>query len=209
MDILKFLKTRKEAAIKAAKCLQNGKIVILPTETSYGFSCDIGNKNSLQVISDLKKRAKIKPFLVLVKDLEMMEKIAYLNDQARKIFDNFSSGPLSVILKKKDNVSSLVSDSDSIAVRISNHPFIVDLFNKIDSPIISTSANIAGEDSIYSASEIVNQWQNNNKIDLFVDSGDLSKVSPSTIVDLQGLKPKIVRQGPIKEKEILNILNNA
>ena len=177
-----------------ADILESGGTMVYPTETVYGLGCRGDNEDAVKKIFQLKKRPFEKNFILLFKDLTMLEKYAVISSEIEKnLIEKFWPGNLTVILKKRGKIASAGSD---IACRISPHPFIKALFGYVDYPIVSTSANISGSAYNGKADEIIKNFS--NKVDVIVNAGDITQNSSSTIVKVKNGKIEVIRQGDLK-----------
>jgi L-threonylcarbamoyladenylate synthase len=191
----------KEKIKTAVFILKKNGIIIYPTETSYGIGCKISDLNSIKRIRKIKGKRK-KPFIVLVADKKMASTYAKIDFQAEKLID-FFKGHLTLILPKKETIANEVSKK-TIALRISSNKIANEIVKGINEPIISTSANLAGEKPIYSFKEAVKVF--GKKVDFILNAGELPKRKPTTIYDVK--EKKIIREGEISEKEIEKVLDS-
>jgi len=172
---------------KASDIIKKNGIVIYPTETVYGIGANIFSNVALEKVFAIKKRDKDKPVSVAVSDFGMMEDLVYIGEKEKRFIDMFLPGPVTVVLKKKEKVSGiLTSGSELVGIRFPAHETTIKLIRLAGVPITSTSANISGENPPKSVAQI--------KItaDYIIDGGDCSG-EPSTVVDLVNLK--ILRKG--------------
>lgn len=187
---------------RIVKALKKGKTVVIPTDTAYGLAANAFNQKAIEKVFAVKKRPKDKPLSVLVSSLKMAEKIAYLDNRVKKIFKKFLPGPLTIIVKKKKILPDILTSGQSnVGIRCSDDKATPAIMRKINFPITATSANLSGKKVPYIIEEILKQYKNQKlKPDLLVDAGKLSKIKPSTIVDLSEKKIKILRKGPLTLK---------
>ncbi len=172
---------------KIANLLKERKIILYPTETVYGLGAKAFLKTTEKKIKFLKQRPESKPFIVLVKNLKMLEKYAFLSPKIKNFLKKWPSKTSIILFSKKTN--------KKVAFRISSHIFVKNLFNHIDFPIISTSANISGKKSCLSVNEAKKQFQEKfKKIDIVVDWQKLKPSKPSKIIDLTVFPFKIIRK---------------
>ena len=190
-----------ESPAIAALMINNGGVVIYPTETLYGLGANALSEISVRRVFVAKGRPYGKPIPVLVKDIEMFHEVANVTEQASKLIRSFLPGPLTLVLDEKINFPGLITaDTGKVAVRISNHPFVKQLFRYISQPLTSTSANISGGDNLYDIKGIYDAF--NSKVDLIIDSGTLHPSKGSTVVDLTKSPPSIIREGEISRELI-------
>lgn len=187
----------------AIKALNNGEAVVYPTDTLYALGADIYNEGAVKKIFEIKRRPYSCPFPVAVANFDEIDKISYTNGLVKRVVKRFLPGPLTLILKKKDSVSSIVTGSlDKIAVRIPKNDVALDLLSRFG-PLTATSANIHGKKTSYVIKDLKMQFS--REISVYLDDGRLD-AKPSTIVDLTSKKPIIVRKGPINKDEIMEAI---
>jgi len=187
----------KKAIYKAAEFLENGGVVIFPTDTIYGFLALTGNKKAVNKIYRIKKRSKTKPLPIFVKDSRMAKDLAEINDKQLKILKNKWPGKYTFVLSLKKieagPLSNLVKmGGGTIALRIPKYKPLNDLLKKINKPLSQTSVNVSGQEPLIKSSGIELQFKN-QKI-LFIDAGNLKKSKPSKVLDLTGDKIKFLRK---------------
>ncbi|MEM2936312.1 MAG: L-threonylcarbamoyladenylate synthase [Candidatus Bathyarchaeia archaeon] len=193
-----------DVIIEAADIIRGGGLVIYPTETCYGLGANALNESAVKRVFVIKKRDLDKPISIIVADLEMWEKCAYINEAAKRLIKKFLPGPLTIVLKKRDVIPDVVSVR-SIAARIPSHPIALLLVKEAGVPITATSANISDRPPLYSAQKAFATFKKD--VDLILDAGRLPKRRPSMVVDLtMGASPQIIRQGPISAESVLKEL---
>jgi len=186
---------------EAVKALKTGKIAVYPTESSYGVGCSIEFSEKIKEIYSLKGRNPKKPLPVIAGSAEIMEKYAFLGGDERKLISAFMPGPLTLVAEKKESVPCELSEK-GIAFRIPEHEFARKMALGVSAPIVSTSANISGEKALCSVEGM--ELGLLKKVDIVIDYGILPERPASTVFHV-GQK-KVLRQGPIKEREILGVL---
>ena len=195
MKILKINASNPEKdKIKAAvTILKRGGAVVYPTDTVYGIGANIFNEEATQKVYSIKKRSPLKPISACVSKIQDIHKIAYMDKNIEKLVEKIFPGPFTVILKKKDNVSSiLTSGGEKIGIRIPDSKVCMELSKEF--PITTTSANISGKKIPESVEGILRQLDDN--INLILDAGICKHGIHSTVIDLTA-SPKIVRKGAI------------
>lgn len=198
-----------EALDYCTKVLSNGGIGIFPTDTVYGIGCDCLNTISLNNLYKIKKRELNKPMCILVSNIEMINTyVTNISKLEKKIIQNFWPGPLTIIFKKSNLIpDELNSGLSTIGIRMPNNKICLDLINKLGRPIATSSANISNELPEFSiTTALLNNFKNN--VDFILDAGKLDKVSPSTIIIVENDTVKLLREGPISLKDIMEVIEN-
>ncbi len=192
---------------KAIEALQNGDIVVYPTDTLYALGVDIYNKDAVKKVFEVKKRPLNNPLPVAVSNLADIEKLAFVSNIARDLAEYFLPGPLTMILNKKSVILDVVTGGlDNVAVRIPDNDVALDLLSRYG-PITVTSANVHGKEVPDIISDIKMQF-NSDDVAVYLDYGKLNGL-PSTIVDMTAGKPRIVRDGAITKEEILDVVEHG
>ena len=203
MRILKIFNKKekiKEKIIEIIKkALIKGRVIMLPTDTVYGLVCDAGNKKAVRRIFEIKKRPLNKPIGVFVKNIKMAKEITEIDIEQEKLLKTKWPGKFTFILRKKsvDNKTQQIfcGTKQSIGMRIPDYELTRALFEKIDFPLAQTSANISGNPATTKISQVLKQFENQKiQPDLIIDTGNLLKSKPSTVIDLTGKEAKILRK---------------
>lgn len=140
--------------MKEIEVLKNGGIILYPTDTIWGLGCDATNIKAIERIISIKGRDSSKNLIILVSDIEMLEKyIEFLPSQALNLLNEFET-PLTIIYPKSKNLPSLLSQNETIGIRIPKHDYCQKLLKEFGKPIVSTSANISQQPSPKSFKEI-------------------------------------------------------
>lgn len=181
--------------------LKEGKTLVFPTETVYGLACDMLNTKAVESIFDIKGRDHTKPLPIMIGNIDH---IHYVARDIPKVFfelaEKYMPGPLTVILKKKENISDIITGGkDTVGVRMPDHFFALNMIKEVAHPIIATSANLSGKPSPINFEMAKNDLE--HKVDIFINEGDCVGGTPSTIIDLSGDKIKILRQGDLNLDE--------
>ncbi|MDR0676679.1 MAG: threonylcarbamoyl-AMP synthase [Elusimicrobiota bacterium] len=191
--------------------LKNKNIGIIPTETTYGI-CGIAMPLDLEVrnkIYDIKKRNFSKNLVLQIsQDFDILKIVGEINSVAKKLMDNFFPGPLTLVFKASDEfIINYSWNIDTVAIRIPNHKFLLNLLKAVKMPVFVTSANISGEKVNNNFDYLKNKFI--NKIDFIVrNDKSLNENLPSTIIDVCDKKIKILRHGSISEYDIMKTINN-
>jgi L-threonylcarbamoyladenylate synthase len=159
-------------------------------------------------IFQLKQRSLNKPLHIVVSSLQMAEDYAFVPESALNLAQHFLPGPLTLVLRKREIISDLLSGGkETIGIRMPDNLIALALVERAGVPITATSANVSGQPDTYSIQDAFDQLE--NKVDLYLDIGILPKKPPSTILDLTLDPPKVIREGPIPTYKILKKLKNA
>ncbi len=182
----------------AIAILQNGGVLIFPTETSYGLGCDATNKEAVEKIFTLKGRpALVWPFPVIVADLEMAKKYVQFSPRALELANKFWPGPLNIVLPVSGHLSTKSVD-DFQSVRISAHPVASELVKLLGRPLVATSANLSGQPALYDLTDLEVAFGDKlAMIDGVIDVGPLPESPASTTVKVIGDEVQVLRQGSI------------
>jgi len=191
----------REQIEKGVSILKQGGVVAFPTDTVYGLGASIGIDSAVERVYRIKERQRRMALPLLLADIPQLDEVAIsIPTSARLLAENFWPGPLTLVLLKSDSVSDTVSGgSETIAVRVPAHPIPIALAQGVGTPIVGTSANLSGQPSALTTEEARNQL--GNKVDLIIE-GECPGGKESTIVDLTGETPVILRQGALLIEEL-------
>ena len=173
-----------------------------PTDTVFGLGC-IMDKEAIAKVYEAKGRGFDKPLPMMCNSLEMIESVAYVSDNAKKIINKFVPGALTLIFNKKENVEDFVTNGKpTIGIRVPDDEWILDLISELNQPILVTSANLSDTGSLLKWEDVYSQL--NEKIDAIV-CADATGETSSTIIDVTN-DIKVLRQGPITLQEIMEAI---
>ncbi|MDO5824204.1 L-threonylcarbamoyladenylate synthase [Methanobrevibacter sp.] len=176
---------------EAVQVLAGGGVVLYPTDTVYGLGANIFDNKAVKKIFAIKKRSLLKPLSILVHDIDAIELVAKVTPDHKKIFNKYLPGPYTFILNKNRIVPRAVTGGlSNVGVRVPDCKLACSLARIF--PITTTSANISDDEVLASPGEILEQLD--CEIDFVIDVGDLNSQNPSSIIDLSGIKPKIIRK---------------
>lgn len=186
-----------EAAIqKVVKVLQNGGLIIYPTDTVYGLGCDITNSKALEKIAKIKGiKLEKAPFSFICHDLSnLSDYIRQIDTATFKILKRALPGAYTFILPGNNNLPKEFKKKKTVGIRVPDNNIARQIVKTLGNPIVSTSIRDEDELIEYTTDPelIFEKWQ--NKVDLVIDGGYGSNVA-STIVDLSGFEPVILREG--------------
>ena len=183
----------------ATKAINDGAIVVFPTDTVYGLGCNPYNHDAVLSLYEIKKRKKTKSFPVLGYSKKELEKIAEFNSLEEKIAEKFWPGPITLILKIKDKeIQKSLDLEGKIGVRVPNNQCVLALLKECKL-LVGTSANISGTGPFNDPKEC---GKNLSGYDLLIDGGIISSQGESTIVEIENNDVKILRKGSISEEMI-------
>jgi len=180
---------------KAAEILASGGIIIYPTDTVYGLGCSVENKNAIERIYLVKRQRSDKPFSFVCSDLTHISEYAHVGNAAFKIMKHLIPGPYTFILpaaRMKQLPKILVSKRRTVGIRVPDSKVSLAIVREIGHPILSTSVTDDSGKLLNDPARIAESFR--NTVDLIIDGGTLVS-DPSTVVDLTGDEPKVVRQG--------------
>ncbi|MES2121946.1 MAG: L-threonylcarbamoyladenylate synthase [Chlamydiota bacterium] len=186
----------------AAELLKQGELVAFPTETVYGLGALVFNEEAIRKIFSVKGRPSDNPLIVHVAD---WEQIALLVEEIPPLFhtlyERFFPGPLTVVMKKRPQVPSIVSGGlDSVALRMPSHPLARKLISLCQVPIVAPSANLSGRPSSTRAEHVLEDFD--GKIAAVVDGGPTDFGIESTVVSLLGDSVTLLREGAIAREDL-------
>lgn len=185
----------------AIKTLQSGSIIAYPTETSYGLGADIYNEEALATLYKLKNRDSGKPISIMINNIKMLDDLVEsIPFVCNKVIERLWPGPLTIVFDAKPSISKLITaGTGKVGIRYSNHPFVQALLEEYKHPITATSANISGEKSSYNVQNIKDYFGN----DVFVIDGGNLEEKISTVIEIEGDRIHVLREGCIPKKYLL------
>jgi L-threonylcarbamoyladenylate synthase len=190
----------------AADLLHQGKLVAIPTETVYGLGADAKNPEAVKRIFAAKGRPADHPLIVHIPDKSALTDWATeIPETAWKLADRYWPGPLTIVLKKHPDVPlEVTGGQNTVALRVPNHPVALDLLKAFGGGIAAPSANRYCRISPTQASHVEEEL--GDKVDMILDGGACQVGLESTIVDLSGDRPKLLRPGQISKSKIEQII---
>jgi len=200
MLIIMKVNCNDEGIRKSVEIIENGGVIIFPTDTVYGIGCNPYDANAVKKIYEIKSREKIKSLPVLASSIEIVKQISIIDEFTEKIIKKYWPGPLTLILKLKDkNLKKSLNLEDKIAVRIPNSLCTLKLLNKCNL-LVGTSANVSGDSSFTDPQECMKNVKN---YDVFVDGGTITSKGESTIIEIENEKIHVIREGALKKEDIV------
>jgi L-threonylcarbamoyladenylate synthase len=196
----------KDIVKKTIEVLNNGGIIIYPTETCYGIGVDATNTKALKKLLTYKKFRGSKPISIAVSDQEMASKYVEINEMAENIYTNYLPGPITVVSISKGVLNPpVVSQQGTVGVRIPDYPLMIEILKEYGKPITATSANMSYRSAPYDIDKLLEQLPEKSKklIDLIIDAGELPKNPPSTVLDTTLNALSVLREGKLKFEEAI------
>ena len=190
---------------RAISILEQGGIVAFPTDTVYGLGARTDHQQAVERVYRVKKRPRNMALPLLLCHTSQIGEVAYPVPQiAWLLADKFLPGALTLVLPKARAVPDIITaGGNTIAVRVPAHPIPITLIRGLGAPIVGTSANLSGKPSALTAEEVCSQF--GDKIDLVIDGGQCPGSKESTIVDVTGGVPVVLREGAISREELKQV----
>ena len=187
----------------AANLIRDGGVAVLPTRGLYGLGADAFNASAAGRIFTIKNRPTDKPLLVLIGHRRMLSQIvAEIPPMAASIMDAFWPGRITLVMQGRQGLPQGLHSSDGkVGVRLVEHPVAAALVNAVGSPVTGTSANLSGQEGCSRVGEIDETVL--ASVDLVLDAGPLDGGPGSTIVDVTGDTPCILREGAVSTSAVM------
>jgi L-threonylcarbamoyladenylate synthase len=193
---------------RAAEIVKGGGVIAFPTDTVYGLGANPFVDEAVARIYKIKGRARHLPLpILLAAESQLTSIIASVSELARLFIKHFWPGGLTLVLPRAASFPANITASDNVAIRMPDHEVTLAIIRKAGVPIIGTSANLSNQPSALTAEEV--QAQLGNAVDLIIDGGRCPGGVESTVVDLTGKFPVILRQGAVTEEEIMKVYRES
>ncbi len=194
MNILSI--THPDATARAARALQAGQLVVLPTDTVYGIAAHPARPEAIIALYAAKKRPPLKALPVLLDSIKAVEQIAQpLTPTAYRLATAFWPGPLTLVVPKRDDLSPLITTLTTVGVRVPNHNATRAIIEAAGGALAVTSANLSDAPDAVTVDAAAAQL--GDAVALYLDGGACPGGQPSTVVQIKRNMLKILRQGPI------------
>ncbi|WP_339060868.1 L-threonylcarbamoyladenylate synthase [Tepidibacillus marianensis] len=196
------------AIVEIGDKLRNGEVIAFPTETVYGLGANAYNDEAVQKVFKAKGRPSDNPLIVHIASLEQLDELVEKVDQKSKLLiQNFWPGPLTIIFPRKGHLSEFVTTLPTVAIRMPDHPVALAIIKAAHVPIAAPSANRSGKPSPTKAEHV---WADlNGRIDGIVDGGESGYGVESTVVDVSGELPIILRPGGITLEHLEEVIGDV
>ncbi|GAB4290006.1 MAG: L-threonylcarbamoyladenylate synthase [Myxococcota bacterium] len=187
----------------AAEHLENGEAIAFPTDTTYALGASIKSKNAIEKLYELKRMSRKKPLSILCRDLSDISRYAVVSDYAYRTMKRLLPGPYTFILPATREVPRIMQDAarKTVGIRVPNCPLTLGLLEQLGHSIVATSAQPTGDIPLEDPIEIEERF--GHGLALVIDSG-IRAYSPSTVVNLIGGVPEILREGSGSIEAILS-----
>ena len=183
---------------RAAKIVSEGGVIAFRTDTFYGLGADPFNATAVARIRELKGREENKPILLLLSDASVADR--FIADRSRAFEDvarKFWPGPLTIVGVAVANLpAEITAGTGTVGVRVPADSDVRELLRECGGALTATSANPSGSEPARSSKEVIEYF--GDRIDLVIDSGEVTATEPSTVLDVTTLPPRVVREGAIR-----------
>jgi L-threonylcarbamoyladenylate synthase len=196
---------RAAGIASAISALKGGRLVVLPTDTVYGIGADAFDNDAVAALLAAKGRGRDMPVPVLVGSWHTIEGLVYtVPHAARELIRAFWPGALTLVVRQAPSLQWDLGDAHgTVALRMPLHPVAIELLREVG-PMAVSSANISGRTAAVTAAEARDQL--GDLVEVYLDAGPAAEQAASTIVDLTGAHPRILRTGPIGAEDIAKVL---
>lgn len=175
-------------------------IFVYPSDTCYGLGCNALDEQLVQRIKQIKQRDGNKPLSIMVNSFTMLKQYGDIDAKTELFLQQYLPGELTIVVPKTKGIPSFLNPIDTtIGIRFPIQKFCMQLIEIMGVPIITTSANVSGKDTLYDVDHIMQEFQNEQYLpDICFDGGVLPSVPPSTVVSVIDGSLKVLRQGRIQ-----------
>lgn len=194
-----------EVIDEVVKIIREGGVVVIPTDTVYGLAADPFNDEALERVFRVKERSRGSPVPLLAGESHHALLIAEEDPRLWRLALRFWPGSLTVVLKPRSDAPKAFREWGQVGVRVPDCPLCREVARRVGGLIVGTSANISGRESPVTVQEAM--YQLGDRVDLYVDAGPTPIGKSSTVVDIRGPEPRLVREGPTPWREVLEALS--
>lgn len=178
---------------QAAEIIRNGGIVAYPTDTNYGFGCDIFNKKAIERVYWLKNKDPKQPLSFVCADLKDLSRYAVVENFAFKLMQRLLPGPYTFVLRATKLVPRLMlTQRKTVGIRVPDNPIALAIVKTLGHPIVNTSVRLHGSGIFTDPQEI--RLQFGSEVDAVIDGGIIVS-EPSTVVEMMSSPPEVLRYG--------------
>lgn len=191
--------------IKAAQIIRRGGVIAFRTDTFYGLGADPFNRDAIVRIRELKGREDDKPILLLISDENEVDRFIEQSEFFKLVAKGHWPAPLTLIGVARTEVPiELTAGTKSLGVRLPDDDEVRAFVRACGGALTATSANTSRQPPARTAKEVENYFPAG--IDLIVDGGEVTAIEPSTVIDLYGSKPRLIREGAVKREMLSGVL---
>lgn len=193
----------------AAEFLHHHQPVAFPTETVYGLGARVFDEEGLRRIYSIKGRPSDNPLIVHIASLDQVELLAQnIPESFKRLTDAFFPGPLTIVLPRRSTVPGIISGGlPTVALRMPSHPIALQLIKVVGEPLAAPSANLSGRPSPTQAWHVMDDLQ--GRVAAIIDGGPTTHGIESTVIDLTGETPTLLRPGSITALQLAEVLGTA
>ena len=197
--------TRAIGIASAVSAVKGGSLVVMPTDTVYGIGADACDREAVSALLSAKGRGRDMPVPVLVGSWHTIEGLVYsVPNTARELIRAFWPGALSLVVRQAPSLQWDLGDAHgTVMVRMPLHPVAIELLREVG-PMAVSSANISGRPAAVNAQDARDQL--GELVEVYLDAGPSEQQAASTIVDLTGAHPRVLRQGPVTVDAVAKVL---
>jgi tRNA threonylcarbamoyl adenosine modification protein (Sua5/YciO/YrdC/YwlC family) len=197
--------TRAAGLTAARAALKSGDLVVMPTDTVYGIAADAFDSQAVAALLRAKRRGRDMPVPVLVGSWNTIDGLAYsVRPQARDLIRAFWPGGLSLVVQQAPSLAWDLGDTrGTVVLRMPLHPVALELLNEVG-PLAVSSANVSGSPAATTAAQAREQL--GDEVSVYLDGGVAEHGVASTIVDITGQTPRILREGAVPIADIAEVL---
>lgn len=184
---------------QSVEIIRNGGVIVYPTDSSYALGCHLGNKSAMEQILRLRQADKNHNFTLVCRDLSEIGTYAKVDNSAFRLMKNLTPGPYTFILRATHEVPRRLQNPKrkTIGVRVPNHPIVQAILELLSEPIMSSTLILPEKETPETDPEEIYALLG-SQVDLVIDGGNCG-FEPTTVVDLMGDTPKILREGKGKD----------
>lgn len=197
---------QREAGIASAiSALKGGRLVVMPTDTVYGIGADAFDGEAVAALLAAKGRGRNMPVPVLVGSWHTIQGLVYsVPNSAKELIRAFWPGALSLVVRQAPSLQWDLGDANgTVMLRMPLHPVAIELLREVG-PMAVSSANISGRPAAVTAAQAREQL--GDLVEVYLDGGPAEQQAASTIVDLTGAHPRVLREGPVTVDAIADVL---
>jgi tRNA threonylcarbamoyl adenosine modification protein (Sua5/YciO/YrdC/YwlC family) len=211
VEVLKVDPERPDEGVllEAAEAVLRGGVIAFPTDTLYGLGCSLFDVSAVEMVARLKRRDLSLAVISLIPEPRQVYGLAEgVSEVAERMMNRFWPGPLSLIFRAAPIVPGRVRGAGgTVALRCPKDTFCLRLLDRIGGPVVSSSANLSGQRPAETADEVVRIF--GNQLDLVIDGGPRHGGVPSTLVDVSGPKPRLLRRGVVDVSDLAVEIEDA